>query len=77
MKSPGYTREELFKELADMIVGIKRDEEMPIGYCFSYPAESVLSGDAKLLRWTKGVDIKRNGRAISWQTTSRLPKRTL
>ena len=58
MKSPGYTREELFKELADMIVGIKRDEEMPIGYCFSYPAESVLSGDAKLLRWTKGVDIK-------------------
>ena len=58
MKSPGYTREELFKELADMIVGIKRDEEMPIGYCFSYPAESVLSGEAKLLRWTKGVDIK-------------------
>ncbi|WP_456088340.1 hexokinase [Parabacteroides sp.] len=58
MKSPGYTREELFKELADMIVGIKRDEEMPIGYCFSYPAESVPDGDAKLLRWTKGVDIK-------------------
>ena len=31
---------------------------MPIGYCFSYPAESVPGGDAKLLRWTKGVDIK-------------------
>ena len=59
MKSPGYTREELFKELADMIVGIKRDEEMPIGYCFSYPAESVPGGDAKLLRWTKGVDIRK------------------
>lgn len=58
MKSPGYTREELFKELADMIVGIKRDEEMPIGYCFSYPAESIPGGDARLLRWTKGVDIK-------------------
>ena len=57
MKSPGYTREELFKELADMIVGIKRDEEMPIGYCFSYPAESVLSGDAKLLRWTINYDV--------------------
>ena len=38
MKSVGYTREELFKELADMIIGIKREEEMPIGYCFSYPA---------------------------------------
>lgn len=58
MKSPGYTREELFKELADMIIGIKREEEMPIGYCFSYPAESTPDGDAKLLRWTKGVDIK-------------------
>lgn len=58
MKSPGFTREELFRELSDMIVGIKREEEMPIGYCFSYPAESVPGGDAKLLRWTKGVDIK-------------------
>ena len=58
MKTPGYTREELFKEMADMITGIKREKEMPIGYCFSYPTESVPSGDAKLLRWTKGVDIK-------------------
>lgn len=58
MKSPGYTREELFKELADLIMGIKREEEMPIGYCFSYPTESVPGGDAVLLRWTKGVDIK-------------------
>ena len=59
MKSRGYTREELFKELADLIVEIKREEEMPIGYCFSYPAESVPGGDAKLLRWTKGVDIRK------------------
>lgn len=59
MKSPGYTREELFKELADLIVEIKREEEMPIGYCFSYPAESVPGGDAKLLHWTKGVDIRK------------------
>lgn len=58
MKSPGYTLEALFKELADMIVGIQREEEMPIGYCFSYPAESMPGGDERLLRWTKGVDIK-------------------
>lgn len=58
MKSPGYTRKELFKELADLITGIKREEEMPVGYCFSYPAESVPGGDAILLRWTKGVDIR-------------------
>lgn len=58
MKSPGYTREELFKELADLIVEIKREEEMPIGYCFSYPTESIPGGYARLLRWTKGVDIR-------------------
>ena len=58
MKSPGYTREELFKELADLIVEIKREEEMPICYCFSYPTESIPGGDARLLRWTKGVDIR-------------------
>lgn len=58
MKSPGYTREELFKELADLIVEIKREEEMPIGYCFSYPTESIPGGDARLLRWTKGIDIR-------------------
>lgn len=58
MKSPVYTREELFKELADLIVEIKREEEMPIGYCFSYPTESIPGGDARLLRWTKGVDIR-------------------
>ena len=58
MKSPGYTREELFKELADLIVEIKREEEMPIGYCFSYPTESIPGGDARLLRWTKGVDTR-------------------
>ena len=58
MKSPGYTREELFKELADLIVEIKREEDMPIGYCFSYPTESIPGGDARLLRWTKGVDIR-------------------
>ena len=58
MKSPGYTREELFKGLADWIVEIKREEEMPIGYCFSYPTESIPGGDARLLRWTKGVDIR-------------------
>jgi hexokinase len=58
MKTPGYTREELFKEMADMITGIKREKEMPIGYCFSYPTESIPGGDARLLRWTKGVDIR-------------------
>ncbi len=58
MKSAGFTQGKLFQEQGDPIAEIKRDKEMPIGYCFSYPAESMPNGDAKLLRWTKGVDIK-------------------
>ncbi|MDR2811002.1 MAG: hexokinase [Tannerellaceae bacterium] len=57
MKTPGFTETQLFEAQADLIKEIKRDQEAPIGYCFSYPAESLLDGDAKLLRWTKGVDI--------------------
>ncbi|MCD8043354.1 MAG: hexokinase [Tannerellaceae bacterium] len=58
MKTPGFTREKLFRQQADPICEIKKEDEMPIGYCFSYPAESLPNGDAKLLRWTKGVDIR-------------------
>lgn len=57
MKTEGFTRNRLFEELADLIDEIK-EKELPIGYCFSYPAESLLNGDAKLLRWTKGVGIQ-------------------
>lgn len=65
MKTPGYTSKELFEEIADFINLLNLNEEMPIGYCFSYPAESLLNGDARLLRWTKGVDIKEMiGKAI-------------
>jgi hexokinase len=57
MKTPGFTEEQLFNEQADLIKEIKRDKGVPIGYCFSYPAQSLENGDALLLRWTKGVDI--------------------
>ncbi|MDR0743848.1 MAG: hexokinase [Tannerella sp.] len=57
MRSPGFTRDDLHREQADPILEIKRDEEMPIGYCFSYSAESQTNGDVKLLYWTKGVHI--------------------
>lgn len=58
MKNPGFTRDELFQELADPIEEIKREEDILIGYCFSYAAESLPDGDARLLHWTKGVSIK-------------------
>ncbi len=35
----------------------KTDERLPLGYCFSYPAQATPDGDAILLRWTKGLKI--------------------
>lgn len=57
MKTPGFSQDALFQEQADPIKEIKIEHKKPIGYCFSYPAESLYNGDAKLLRWTKGVNI--------------------
>lgn len=33
------------------------EKSLPLGYCFSYPAENTPDGDATLLRWTKGLQI--------------------
>ncbi|MDR1341050.1 MAG: hexokinase [Prevotellaceae bacterium] len=58
MKEAGFTRENLFQEIADLISELNLEGVKSIGYCFSYPAEPTLTGDAKLLRWTKGVNIE-------------------
>jgi hexokinase len=57
MKTKGFTARDLFAEQASFLKDLKVPEKSPIGYCFSYPAECLPDGDAKLLRWTKGVDI--------------------
>lgn len=31
---------------------------LPVGYCFSYPTASEPDGDARLIRWTKGVHVE-------------------
>jgi hexokinase len=58
MKEAGFTRENLFKEITDLISELNLEGVNSIGYCFSYPAEPTLNGDAELLRWTKGVNIE-------------------
>jgi Hexokinase len=57
MKSADATEEGLYKEIADLVSNLNLEGVHSIGYCFSYPAESMLNGDATLLRWTKGVNI--------------------
>jgi hexokinase len=58
-EAKGFTGEDLCESMTDLIAQLKNLDETvtQIGYCFSYPAESTLDGDAILLRWTKGIDI--------------------
>jgi len=59
MKEDSYKQEQLFKALTDPIDEIKLEKkDIPVGYCFSYAAESLQNGDAKLLSWSKGVKIE-------------------
>ncbi|MDR2804664.1 MAG: hexokinase [Dysgonamonadaceae bacterium] len=58
-ETEGFQQEDLFNAMAGLIAQLKYLDATVthIGYCFSYPAESTLSGDAILLRWTKEIDI--------------------
>ena len=57
MKSAGFTETDLYNSEAEAIVQLKLPANSSIGYCFSYPAQPMLNGDAELIVWTKGVNI--------------------
>ena len=58
-KAVGFSQNDLLEEMATLIAGLENldNQVTKIGYCFSYPAECLPGGDAKLLRWTKGFEI--------------------
>jgi hexokinase len=59
MKDPdGRERDELYAQMASLIGSLNLEGVSSIGYCFSYPCESTLDGDARLLYWTKGVTVR-------------------
>lgn len=58
MKTEGFTKENLFNSQTQIINQLNLPSHSPIGYCFSYPAESLIDGDAELINWTKGVNIE-------------------
>ena len=57
MKTAGFTEDDLYNSQAQIITQLSLPKESSIGYCFSYPAKSLLNGDAELIKWTKGVNI--------------------
>jgi hexokinase len=58
-ETAGFSQKDLYEEMAALIGSLENldNKVTRIGYCFSYPAESLLDGDARLLRWTKGLEI--------------------
>lgn len=58
-ETKGFMAENLYDEIASLISQLENLDSSvtEIGYCFSYPAESLAEGEARLLRWTKGINI--------------------
>lgn len=54
----GFTQDDLIAKQSEFVNEIELPAKAPIGYCFSYAAECMPNGDAELLGWTKGIDIK-------------------
>ncbi len=54
----GFSQEDLIARQSEFVNEIELPAKAPIGYCFSYPADCMPNGDAELIRWTKGIDIK-------------------
>lgn len=48
---------ELFDFQAALLAELVSEAGLPLGYCFSYPAEVQPDLDARLIRWTKGVAV--------------------
>ena len=51
-------RDQFVQGLADLIVSLDPPQDLPLGYCFSYPIDSLTNGDARLIKWTKEVFVE-------------------
>jgi len=68
------TADEMFRTLADGIHRFSPDAATRIGFCFSYACESLDDGDARLLSWSKGVDVPdATGLSVGAELARRLP----
>lgn len=50
--------EEFFRLQAELVRDLAPPHDLPVGYCFSYPATAHDDGDATLIRWTKNIRIR-------------------
>lgn len=52
------TAQQFFDVQAELLARLGPDPGLPLGYCFSYPAAVTADNDARLLRWTKEVEVQ-------------------
>ncbi len=50
--------DQFFQVQAELLAQLEVPANAPLGYCFSYPSEVLPSRDARLVRWTKGLEIE-------------------
>ncbi|PID57727.1 hexokinase [candidate division KSB3 bacterium] len=51
-------RESFLNNFSELIASLHPPQDLPLGYCFSYPTASTPDGDARLLRWSKEVFVE-------------------
>lgn len=51
------TPERFFDLQAELTAQLEPPPGLPVGYCFSYPAEILPNRDGRLLAWTKGIEL--------------------
>jgi hexokinase len=54
---PGVSAEALFDAQACLVARLEPPADLPLGYCFSYPARVLPCGDAELIHWTKDIRV--------------------
>ena len=56
-RGSAFSKDHLIRIQARQLAALKDDPGGPLGYCFSFPAVSRPDRDARLLHWTKGLDV--------------------
>lgn len=52
-----FDRESYLKIQVDALAALEWKEPLPLGYCFSHPAEPTPDRDVVLVKWAKGIDV--------------------
>jgi len=74
-----FDRQRYLDIQATVLADLNCEDSLPLGYCFSYPAEPTPDRDAVLLKWAKGIDIpgtlgKKMGHLLTEHIKTHFPK---